>query len=82
MLQKNRQALILNGVSGEKYIIETIDYLLPHQIEDEASDFDNLEVFCPFCKNSVDNDSMFCQSCGNPIIDDLIKESDSFDLDL
>ncbi len=76
MLQKNRQALILNGVSGEKYIIETMDYHLPHQIEGKASNIENLEKYCPYCKNLIDNDSMFCDSCGNPLLDDLIKGSD------
>lgn len=32
-LQKNRQALVYNGIMGEKYVIETLDYLIPSEIK-------------------------------------------------
>jgi hypothetical protein len=69
MLQKNRQALILNGISGEKYIIETIDYQLPSKIRVNSSDTENIENFCPYCKGNVEIDSTSCELCGNPISD-------------
>jgi len=69
MLQKNRQALVLNGVTGEKYIIETLDYALTNH-------------FCPYCKSVLEIQAESCNACGNPLHDELIKASDDFNLDL
>lgn len=82
MLQKNRQALVLNGVSGEKYIIETLDYVLPDTDDEIYREFEEFMEFCPYCKTSLEIDAEFCNACGNPLFDDLVKASDEFNLDL
>jgi len=82
MLQKNQQALVLNGVTGEKYIIETLDYALPDTFDGKYYDLEEFMNFCPYCKSVLEINAEFCDACGNPLYDDLIKASDDFNIDL
>jgi hypothetical protein len=73
ILQKNRQALVLNGISGHKYLIETLDYTLPAHIENVNSS--QVKV-CPYCETPVDNNSEFCIFCGKPFGSELPETGD------
>jgi GTPase SAR1 family protein len=67
MLQRNRQALVLNGISGHKYLIESLDFVLPNKIKGENKDVIN----CPYCHTPVDNDAEYCMFCGKPLVLEL-----------
>ncbi len=68
MLQKNRQALVLNGITGEKYIIETLDFSLPHQGPEGSIRSIDDQRFCEYCGTQVDSDAKFCDCCGKPFL--------------
>jgi len=59
MLQKNRQALILNGITGEKYVIETLDFITPRDKKKVFFNNRNKVEICPYCETKIDFDSNF-----------------------
>ncbi|MFX1499936.1 MAG: hypothetical protein ACFFDH_03110 [Promethearchaeota archaeon] len=71
MLQKNRQALILNGITGEKYVIETLDFKLPDMREHQLDYIKTKIGYCPYCDTKIDFNSSFCIYCGKPFLVDL-----------
>lgn len=78
-LQKNRQALVLNGISGHKYIIETLDFSLPIIKENEKDvPLYDMKV-CPNCNTPVDYNAEVCMFCGKPLpakLTDSVKNLD------
>lgn len=81
MLQKNRQALILNGITGEKYVIETLDFEKPELTKKEAFHAKNILVVCSFCGTPLDCNLDICVYCGNPSLPDLGKYLESINAD-
>ena len=79
MLQKNRQALILNGITGEKYVIETLDFNIPNRNGNELYDKKIKVDICPYCETKVDFDSNFCLYCGKPFIANLDNSPENLD---
>jgi hypothetical protein len=73
ILQKNRQALVFNGITGEKYIIETLDFTPPNAKPLEEMTEKEKEIICPYCKTEVDNVDSFCNYCGKPLIAEIIR---------
>lgn len=62
--QKNRRALILDGINARKFAIHTIDYTYRKQISEIES---SGEKSCPNCKELLDVNAKFCQKCGTLI---------------
>jgi len=84
MCQKNRQALVLNGVNGEKFIIETLDFKLNNQVEiEKIEEIDELpeQNLCPFCRNPTNDDDFMCSHCGEPLSPDLLDSQNRFNID-
>jgi len=58
--QKNRQALVINGINGEKFIIETMDFypLKPKLMTDRN---------CVYCHKKINKNEHFCLNCKNTL---------------
>ena len=80
MLQKNRQALILNGITGEKYVIETLDFIIPNKNGNKLYDKKNKIEICPYCETKIDFNSNFCIYCGKPFITNLENSPENLDV--
>jgi len=70
MCQKNRQALVLNGITGEKFIMETIE-VKPEKIH--VKDQVNIEELpdrypCPFCMEIIQNTDLLCPFCYESVL--------------
>jgi len=70
MCQKNRQALVLNGITGEKFIMETIE-VKPEKIH--VKDQVNIEELpdrypCPFCMEIIQNTDLLCPYCAESVL--------------
>ncbi|KKK41138.1 MAG: hypothetical protein Lokiarch_45250 [Candidatus Lokiarchaeum sp. GC14_75] len=59
--QKNRRALILDGVNARKFAIHTIDYSYQEQINESGS---SRKIHCPNCKELLEMSAKFCHKCG------------------
>jgi len=81
MLQKNRQALILNGINGEKFIIETLDFKVNKQELREQINESHDKIICPYCSNPADDNDFICAYCGEPLSLDLLDSQNKFNLD-
>ncbi|MFX1499796.1 MAG: ATP-binding protein [Promethearchaeota archaeon] len=70
-LQKNRQALVLNGINGEKYVVETLDFMVQKKLRypEKTIKISN----CPYCKSLIDHKAKYCNYCENPLLADLPK---------
>ncbi len=66
-LQKNRHALVFNGINGEKYVIETLDLSLQKQLPYQT---EITEISCPYCNSLIDHAVKYCTFCGNPLLSD------------
>ncbi|KKN08177.1 hypothetical protein LCGC14_1059330 [marine sediment metagenome] len=62
--QKNRRALILDGVNARKFAIHTIDYSYQEQINESGS---SGEMYCSNCKELLEMSTKFCHKCGTII---------------
>lgn len=80
MLQKNRQALILNGITGEKYVIETLDFITPRDKKKEFFNNRNKVEICPYCETKIDFVSDFFIYCGKPFITNLENSPENLDI--
>jgi hypothetical protein len=60
MLQKNRQALILNGITGEKSVIETLDFKLPSITPPDINESEDIGKVCDYCGSLVNSSVTFC----------------------
>ena len=85
MCQKNRQALILNGINGEKFIIETLDFKVNKQeLREQINEPDDKIIsknICPYCNNPADDNDLLCSYCGEPLSPDLLDSQNRFNLD-
>ena len=84
MCQKNRQALVLNGVNGEKFIIQTLDFKLNKQVEiEKIEEIDELpdQNLCSFCRNPTNDEDFMCSHCGEPLSPDLLDSQNRFNID-
>ncbi len=77
-LQKNRQALVLNGIIGEKYVIETLDTSIQPQI---AYMNGNTKKLCYNCNSLIDYEAKYCMFCGKTLLPDLKTPSEDSYLD-
>jgi len=59
--QKNRRALILDGVNARKFAFHTINYYYRDQIYESKS---LRKINCPECKESFIGNVKFCHKCG------------------
>jgi len=62
--QKNRRALILDGVNARRFAIHTIDYSYQKQINEFGS---SIKINCPNCKELLEMNAKFCHKCGTII---------------
>ncbi|NVM31951.1 MAG: hypothetical protein HWN65_24135 [Candidatus Helarchaeota archaeon] len=62
--QKNRRALILDGVNARKFAIHAIDYSYQEQFN-KIENF--MEKNCPNCKELLETNAKFCRKCGTTI---------------
>lgn len=69
--QKNRQALVINGINGEKFIIETMDFypIKPILTEDR---------FCVKCYKKIDKNEYFCPNCMNSLQSNRLDTPEEF----
>ncbi len=78
ILQKKRQALVLNGTSGEKYVIETLDTKIQPQI---AYMNGTSKKICHNCNSLIDYEAKYCMFCGKTLLPDLKMPSEESYLD-
>ncbi|NVM19715.1 MAG: hypothetical protein HWN80_18580 [Candidatus Lokiarchaeota archaeon] len=81
MCQKNRQALILNGINGEKFIIETLDLKVdkPEVKEEMIESHD--KILCPYCGKPAKDTDLMCSNCSEPLVSELLDSQNRFNLE-
>jgi len=81
MCQKNRQALILNGINGEKFIIETRDFKVDQPEPKEQVIETHDTNLCPYCSKPVSDNDLMCSYCSEPLAPDLLDSQNRFNLE-
>jgi predicted amidophosphoribosyltransferase len=71
----------LNGINGEKFIIETLDFKVNKQELKEQINEPYNKNLCPYCNNPVDDNDFMCSYCGEPLSPDLLDSQNRFNLD-
>ena len=73
--QKNR-----DGITGEKYVIETLDFDIPSKSGNGTYEKNTKLEKCPYCETKIDSDSDFCIYCGKPYYNNLEDVPKSYNL--
>lgn len=63
--QKKRRALVINGITGEKYAIYTPDFSFPNNSQQILGKGGKI---CPNCSNIIDNNSKYCGNCNTELL--------------